>query len=174
MNWEAVGAVGEVVGAAAVVLSLLYVGSQIRQNTRTSRDEAIREIYVATTNQLNVLAAPENTQCILRGLNDFGALSPEEKYRFDNLVGGIINLVEASVLSNDVDLIQDETMDAWSHFLGPRYFKYPGMVEWWHEAKLVYAPSTRAWIDCEIEKARKKGNSSPSEVTPNKAVESDT
>jgi hypothetical protein len=29
MNWEAVGAIGEVLGAAAVVLSLAYLGTQI-------------------------------------------------------------------------------------------------------------------------------------------------
>ena len=31
MNWDAVGAIGEVVGAVAVVVTLLYVGRQIHQ-----------------------------------------------------------------------------------------------------------------------------------------------
>jgi len=165
MNWEAISAVGEVVSAAAVVFSLIYVGTQIRQNTKTSRDEAIRDIYVATTNQLNILAAPENAECVLKGLDNFRALSREEKYRFDNLLGGLVNLVETSVLSNDVDLIQDETMDAWANFLGPRYFEYPGMAEWWNEARMVYAPSTRAWMDREIKKACAENSSSLSNVT---------
>ncbi len=154
MDWDAVGAVGEVVGAIAVVCSLVYVGTQIRQNTRTSRDEAIREIYTATTNQLNALALPDNARCILKGLENFGALDPEEKYRFDNLMGALINLVETSILSNDVDLLQDESMDAWAGFLGPRYFVHPGMFEWWNQARSVYAASTQAWIDREFAKAR--------------------
>ena len=33
MNWEAIGAVGEVVGAAGVILSLLYLSRQVGQNT---------------------------------------------------------------------------------------------------------------------------------------------
>lgn len=34
MNWEAIGAVGEIVGAAAVVATLLYLGRQVRDNSR--------------------------------------------------------------------------------------------------------------------------------------------
>lgn len=31
MNWEAVSAIGEIIGAIAVVISLVYVAAQIRQ-----------------------------------------------------------------------------------------------------------------------------------------------
>ena len=35
MNWDALGALGELVGAAAVVATLIYLSVQLRQNTRT-------------------------------------------------------------------------------------------------------------------------------------------
>ena len=38
MNWEAVGALGEVVGAAAVVLTLVFLAIQLRQNTQATRE----------------------------------------------------------------------------------------------------------------------------------------
>ena len=34
MNWEAIGAVGEIVGALAVLVTLVYLAMQIRQNTK--------------------------------------------------------------------------------------------------------------------------------------------
>jgi hypothetical protein len=37
MNWEAVGASAETLGALAVIISLLYLASQVRQNTVESR-----------------------------------------------------------------------------------------------------------------------------------------
>ena len=37
MNWEAIGAVGEVLGAVAVVLTLIYLSLQIRQNTKAMK-----------------------------------------------------------------------------------------------------------------------------------------
>jgi len=33
LNWEAIGAIGEIVGAAGVVVTLIYLANQIRQNT---------------------------------------------------------------------------------------------------------------------------------------------
>jgi len=41
MNWDAVGAVGEIVGALAVFLTLAYLAIQIRQNTRAVQSSAI-------------------------------------------------------------------------------------------------------------------------------------
>ena len=46
MNWDAIGAVGELLGAVAVILTLVYLASQIRQNTATS----LATTYSATTN----------------------------------------------------------------------------------------------------------------------------
>jgi hypothetical protein len=37
MNWEAIGAIGELIGAVAVVITLVYLAVQIRQNTMVSR-----------------------------------------------------------------------------------------------------------------------------------------
>jgi len=36
MNWEAVVAVGEILGASAVFISLIYLVFQIRQNTASN------------------------------------------------------------------------------------------------------------------------------------------
>lgn len=41
MNWEAIGAVGEVLGALGVIATLGYLAVQVRQNTRTSRASAL-------------------------------------------------------------------------------------------------------------------------------------
>ena len=40
MNWEAISAISDIVGAIAVVVSLIYIAVQIRQNTRMMRSGA--------------------------------------------------------------------------------------------------------------------------------------
>ena len=37
INWDAVGAIGEVVGAFGVIATLIYLAMQIRQNTQVTR-----------------------------------------------------------------------------------------------------------------------------------------
>ena len=36
MNWEAISAIGQVLGALGVIASLIYLGTQVRQNNRAS------------------------------------------------------------------------------------------------------------------------------------------
>ena len=44
MNWDAIGAVGEILGAAAVVVSLVYLPTQIRIQNRESRFSTINNL----------------------------------------------------------------------------------------------------------------------------------
>ena len=41
MNWEAIGAIGEIVGAGAVVASLLYLAIQTRSNAKALKANAL-------------------------------------------------------------------------------------------------------------------------------------
>ncbi len=47
MNWDAIGAVGEIVGALAVVVSLVYLAIQVRRQNRESSMLAMHEISQA-------------------------------------------------------------------------------------------------------------------------------
>ena len=44
MNWEAISAVGEVLGAGGVIISLIYLAAQIRQNTRAIRGATLNAV----------------------------------------------------------------------------------------------------------------------------------
>jgi len=46
MNWEAIGAIGEVAGAIGVIVTLIYLAAQIRQSNNLSRS-ASRQALVA-------------------------------------------------------------------------------------------------------------------------------
>lgn len=41
MNWEAIGAIAEVIGAVAVVASVIYLAFQVRENTRLSAEQTV-------------------------------------------------------------------------------------------------------------------------------------
>lgn len=54
MNWEAIGAIGEVVGAVAVVATLIYLIAQLKQNTAGIHAATIQANF-QMFNQLNTL-----------------------------------------------------------------------------------------------------------------------
>jgi hypothetical protein len=44
MNWEAIGAIGETVGALAVILTLIYLAFQIRYSKNATLDQKLQSI----------------------------------------------------------------------------------------------------------------------------------
>ena len=44
MNWDAIGAIGEILGAIAVLITLVYLTTQIRQNTAQQKREELVSI----------------------------------------------------------------------------------------------------------------------------------
>ncbi len=55
MNWEAIGATGEVLGAIAVLVTLVLLLRQLKQNTSALKNQALNSIYgewIAMTGEL--------------------------------------------------------------------------------------------------------------------------
>ena len=52
MNWEAIGAIAEFVGAAAVIVTLGYLAIQIRQNTQMNASALRQSFYDYTARQM--------------------------------------------------------------------------------------------------------------------------
>jgi hypothetical protein len=42
------------------------------------------------------------------------------------------------------------TLENWVYALQTRFLPYPGVREWWSEAKPIFAPATRAWVEEQI------------------------
>lgn len=83
MNWDAIGAVGQVLGSVAVFVTLGYLAVQIR-HARIAQNAASCERVAQRFNQINALMATDEslTQIILRGNHDPDSLSPTERYRY--------------------------------------------------------------------------------------------
>jgi hypothetical protein len=64
MNWGALGAVGELLSAAVVVISVIYLASQVRQNTTASRAEALRSFSIEVSRQFMAMSENERVCAI--------------------------------------------------------------------------------------------------------------
>ena len=73
MNWDAIGAVGEILGAIAVVVSIGYLSIQIRSNTRAMKASGGFDATHswADINQAAVLWSPEMKSNMVRAMLDF-------------------------------------------------------------------------------------------------------
>ena len=151
MNWDAIGAVAEVVGAGGVIVSLLYLAAQIRHGAKTAEGTAYREASAAICAAFNAMSESGNAAILLKGLRQLSDLEPHEKYTFDSVLTGFFTLVESDFVSNNGELITDETIEAWGFLLRTRYLGYPGMQEWWQGSKKIYIKPVQDWVDRQIE-----------------------
>jgi hypothetical protein len=93
MNWDATGAVGEIIGAIAVVVSVVYLGLQIRKQANESRFTAARELCSQFI--LIKTGAADNrdrASLYLKAIRDYESLPDEERlmmsFTFDALFWG--------------------------------------------------------------------------------------
>ena len=90
MNWDAVGAVGEVVGAVAVVTTLVYLSIQIRQNTKSERASALdASITNFSAIRQSTYGNPEVSALYLKGSESPATLNEEEAFRYRLLMHNI-------------------------------------------------------------------------------------
>ena len=82
MNWDAIGAVGEIVGAFAVVISLVYLATQIRIQNRESRAASVHQVIEGYRSTIAGLYEPEMAEIWVQAMSDFDALSPSQRLRF--------------------------------------------------------------------------------------------
>ena len=81
MNWEALAAIGEILGATAVLVTIAYLAVQVRQNT-ASVATATWESVLTGFNEINVAVAnnPELADVVTRGMYDPDSLTDMVKH----------------------------------------------------------------------------------------------
>jgi len=83
MNLNDLANIGQVIGAIAVVISLIYVALQIRQNTNAVRSATAQSVHEHFANWYHLIAADaELSRIAANGLRDYQSLSENERTRF--------------------------------------------------------------------------------------------
>ena len=78
MNWDAIGAIGELIGATAVVVTLLYLVKQIKQNTESTEAVGLQTWQSNSTAHWLALAEnPELARAVATSVYDSRDLSDE-------------------------------------------------------------------------------------------------
>ena len=82
MNWDAIATVAEVASAIAVVVSLIYLALQVRQNTVAQQGSTHHQLLSTqtTANQL-IGGSAEVCELIEKANEDFASITSAERFR---------------------------------------------------------------------------------------------
>lgn len=104
MDWEAIGAVGEILGAAAVFLTLFYLANQIRQANEIARFSTFKDI-MNLYGDVNKLLTTDTT--LRRALMKSPPLPPDEEEQIYNFATMFCNVWQSAQAAHDNKLIDD-------------------------------------------------------------------
>ena len=130
MNWSAIAAIAELIGAVGVIFSLIYLGSQIKQGATAAKWAGAHEVMTNINDLLILLGGDGETAKVwARGLTDFESLDTVERVRFSSLMLSLTNSWDEAYHAMAAGQI-----DAWGlqRFTGSidEFSRMPGFRSW--------------------------------------------
>lgn len=148
MNWQALGAIGEIVGAGGVIVSLLYLASQVRNNSRQLRHASAQAVLDKLNGLIGQLAFTAGAGDIwTRGLSGLEALEDDEELvRFSSMLLQAFWAYEEVLHYRRAGLIEDW---AWTHAKAPieHFMRTPGFQEWWRRRSDWFGEEFRSHVN---------------------------
>ena len=110
-------AIAEITSAVAVVLSLIYVGLEIRRTTMES-DADIQAELLTYTHQRRILAIESDdlSHILIKGYGDVSSLTPEELLRFKYYVDLHFVAWERAYMATQAGVFSEELYDGWKNW----------------------------------------------------------
>jgi hypothetical protein len=150
---QLLGNFGEFVGAIAVVLTLVYLAFQIRQNTLALKTQSLRttKSQLISINSL-VVASNEFTDIQLRGNEDPDQLTRTEWVRYWCNLLNYFHVFEALFLEMQTG-VTDQSFWLSEEKSLIALLSTPGAQKVWQTNMLAYTDDFRAYVDSLLEQA---------------------
>ena len=141
------GAIGEIVGAIAVVASLIYLAVQIRQNTRQislnleSSKLAAFEQNVESGNRARelLITDPALAELFLKGLADYRNLPSTDRFRCNMLFRNLLSAIQGGYIRQLTVGGDPEHFEGTEKLLDT-LLKSPGVHQWLNDIEPDWRP----------------------------------
>ena len=129
MNWDALAAIAELLGAAGVIASLLYLARQVRQSTRQAQLAAQQATVHELGHALRAQAQDrEWAELLSRALKGIDNLDEVERIQFLSHVGSILRLYESAFVHHQAGALDPRFWRGFQRAIAD-VIGYPGLRE---------------------------------------------
>ena len=150
MDLESLANIGEVVGAAGVVASLLYLAVQVRQGTKAQRTENYARALERVSAIQSVLGQDgEISRIFASGVQDPSGLTPLEKIRFTWTLYETFDAFEFMFHTYETNQIPEEVWERWSSTVA-WWLSFPGVQAWWQNRPAQFTKSFTLFVESTI------------------------
>ena len=139
--------IGEFLGGIAVIVSLVYLAAQIRQNTNSLRASTFQAATDSVT-EFTTLGTDESELSRIYSSGLFGteALSEHDRIQFYFLFVTIVRRLESAFFQREAGIIDEHQ---WAGFeqLASVLLKSPGGREQWERTRQSFTPPFREFVE---------------------------
>jgi len=142
--------VAELVGALAVIASLVYLAVQLRQNNKMIRLSTLHDISsLYITCMLSVNHDQESTNLWIKGLSRYEELSPGEKARFLAFMGASMRTLAEQHYQWEQGALDSSTWEGMKALVDD-FTQYPGFKVYWALRRHQFSASFRDHVEAAI------------------------
>ena len=148
MNWDAIGAIGEIAGAVGVIATLLFLGLQIRHSAK-STVAATFDAILAEWRELErncFIEHPENIPIFADGHQDFESLQLNNKRLFNYVMSQYALFVENMIQQHKHGNIKYSQVAPWVNYYS-MLIRSPGGSIWWSLYKKIFSSTLTETMD---------------------------
>ena len=139
--------VAEVVGAVAIVVSLIYVGVQVNDSTRAVRSATATETSAAISAWYAAVGSDsEATRILLHTMNDPESVSREEALQFVYMIHGLMTQYQTAYYLSEEQTLDVQLRESLVNTItGVR--EQPGFLMYWGQRRDLFDPEFREFMD---------------------------
>ena len=147
MSIEDLGNIGEFLGGIGVVVTLVYLAVQIRQNSRTVKASAAQSVLQSLSEALRAAAeSPGLTRVIKQGFTEFEKLDETEEWQFFLWLFAWFKLVEQTHQHYTVGNIEEGTWAGQvAHLKGN--LATPAVARFWTARRSAFSQEFQELVD---------------------------
>ena len=136
---ESLGHIGEFVGAIGVVISLVYVAQQMRQNTRSVRAASFNSMVQNSITLLeHSFRDSEFAEFLHRAEQDPDGLSPDERIRWDSYMTAVFRHFGNLIYQHRVGALDEEMWQSYDRAL-TEHLRTPSWGAWFLQNERVFS-----------------------------------
>lgn len=147
VNWDAIGAIGENIGALAVIISVLYLAYQVKLGATHARANTQHQIVKDLQEHQSRLI--DNPNLFRRGYAGLSNLTDDEKLAFGTYFAEVVSTFESTLRLQKAGLVDDTIYKGHRAFM-LALIQTPGGVEWWSQWKGLFSADVSEYVEKQL------------------------
>lgn len=163
---QALGNIGEFIGAVGVVVSLIYLALQLRHNTSSVRAASFNSMVQNSIRLLeHGFRDSEFAAFLDRAESDPDNLDPASKLRWDSYMTAVFRHYGNLVYQDRVGALDNQMWESYRRDL-KEHLRSPAWTDWFRDHQVVFSESLVDEVACIVEEIRSEGVVTPPVASP--------